>query len=152
MSNQELTIPPRLIAMMQAGVWPQSQEASEQQNLHPRVAPERVRRLAPKEETIYLYAPPFAKVGDLAATAPEFWYTDGALDQIIPELSLVIADFGIGSDAPIALDYRRSTQAPTVIRLHWSEDGGRNNWILCAESFDAFADLLGLDRPADSRG
>jgi hypothetical protein len=79
----------------------------------------------------------------------EFWSEFGALDEISPEESLVIADFGMGSDSPILLDYRFNSASPRVLRLRWSDQGRNNHWVLCASDFDTFADMLGLEHPAD---
>jgi hypothetical protein len=68
----------------------------------------------------------------------------GALDQIEPERALIIGDFGMGSDAPIILDYRNADSDPPVLRLRWSEGRDNNAWVRCAASFDEFADMLGL--------
>jgi hypothetical protein len=74
----------------------------------------------------------------------EFWSSHGALEGISPELSIVIADFGLGSDSPILLDYRQDRSNPTVIRLQWRKPQP-NVWMRCANGFDEFADILGLD-------
>ncbi len=55
-----------------------------------------------------------------------------------------IGDFGLGSDSPILLDYRADRQSPAVIRLLW-KNPGPNVWVRCADDFDLFADMLGLD-------
>jgi hypothetical protein len=92
-----------------------------------------------------------------------FWSKFGALDQISPELSVLIGDFGLGSDSPILLDYRRDVSAPAVIRLKLNPIHGEtitngrkkllgwaNVWLRCADTFDAFADLLGLEQSVSS--
>ena len=105
---------------------------------------ERVRRLAPEESTIYLLAPPFHTVGERAASNP-FW--TGPLvapTELDCDLALDIGDFGLGSDAPILLDYRESPEAPRVIRLRRSSLGRENHWVEMAADFVTFVRLLGL--------
>lgn len=61
----------------------------------------------------------------------EYWATErvkmlGREDEtvfpgnIIPEKSILIADFGLGSDCPIVLDYRNGLNDPTVLILYWN--------------------------------
>lgn len=58
---------------------------------------------------------------------------------IIPEKSLLFADFGIGSDTPFALDYSKNLMEPCVLLLYWGEDVQRDNrWIRIANSFEEF--------------
>jgi len=63
-----------------------------------------------------------------------------ATHEITLELTLIIGDFGLGSDAPLALDYRPSPTKPRVIRLRWGNDG--NHWVQVAETFGQFASHL----------
>ena len=60
------------------------------------------------------------------------------------EHSVVIGDFGIGSDAPIILDYRLDPDSPRVLRLRWGSDIRHNQWIIAAETFDLMCDVLEL--------
>ena len=50
-----------------------------------------------------------------------FW-TDysTSLHEINPDLSLILGDFGIGSDSALILDYRQSP--PRLLRLKWNHD------------------------------
>ena len=61
-----------------------------------------------------------------------------------PPNNAELADFALGSDAPIALDYRQSIDCPTVIRYRWSEWAERNCWVYVAPSFSQFAEKLEL--------
>jgi len=70
-----------------------------------------------------------------------------ALEQITPELCVDIGDLGAGSDSAIVLDYSERPFDPSVIRLQWRKPLP-NVWVRCADSFDAFADMLGLDNNA----
>jgi hypothetical protein len=68
------------------------------------------------------------------------------LAQIDAELALIIADFGLGADSPIILDYARNQLNPPVFRLQWlGKDGNvHNEWTQLASDIDEFVDLLGL--------
>ena len=68
----------------------------------------------------------------------------GALQEISPELSVEIAAFEIGSDSAVVLDYRGGSDNPAVLRLKWQKPKA-NTWDLCAQTFDEFADMLGLE-------
>jgi hypothetical protein len=74
----------------------------------------------------------------------KFWSTFAALEGISPELSVILGDFGLGSDAPILLDYRDDRSTPSVICLKWRKPEP-NVWVRCADCFDQFVDMLGLD-------
>jgi hypothetical protein len=115
------------------------------QELHPRVAADRVRRFAAEESLICLQPPPFRTIADAQAAggAGDFWERFGALDQIVPELALIIGDFGIGSDSVVILDFARDASNPPVLRLRWGPDG-RNDWVQGAREFGEFAEILGL--------
>jgi hypothetical protein len=57
---------------------------------------------------------------------------------------VVIADFGIGADAVVVLDYSRDAANPPVLRLRWAPQGVGNEWVQVARDFDEFAAMLGL--------
>jgi hypothetical protein len=110
---------------------------------------ERIHLFAPEQDRIYLISPPFHTVAERRGVRPgdKFWSSFAAPDGISPELSIDIGAFGLGSDAPILLDYRENSSDPSVIRLviRW-QLGQPNLWVRCAETFDEFADMLGLDQ------
>jgi hypothetical protein len=54
---------------------------------------------------------------------------------------MIIADFGLGSDAVVVVDLRTSP-AP-VLRLRWGQDG--NHWIVMAARLEQFRAALPLD-------
>ena len=139
--SDDFAIPPRLSSLIEAGVWPTTESATSQ-NLRPLAAPEDVDHLAPGENSLFLNPPPFKTLASEIAKNQQFWDEHGALDEIDPELALVIGDFGLGSDAAIVLDYRRTRDEPSVLRLAWSRDG--NHWVEAAPTFEEFARLLRL--------
>lgn len=76
----------------------------------------------------------------------KFCSTFAAPEGIAPDLSVVIGDFGVGSDSPILLDYRDDRSSASVICLKWSGPLGLPNvWLRCAGTFDECADMLALD-------
>ncbi|MBZ5715105.1 hypothetical protein [Nannocystis pusilla] len=138
-----LPLPPLLQTLLDSGRWPRTASEALRQNSAPRASQERVRALAPEEDGLYLAPPPFATVRSLMARQP-FW-SDPEADPrgIDPDLALVLGDFGLGSDAPILLDYRLDARQPRVLRLRWSWSEG-NRWIVAAPDFAGFAAALGL--------
>lgn len=147
MTVGDLRIPQSLVSLIESGRWPRNSEEGLRQNRELRVPIKRVHRFAPEENWLFLCPPPFGKPADMFSKVVDF---HGEADAISPpgdidyERAVVIADFGLGSDAPIALDYRQSLEAPSVIRYRWSERGERNRWIYVAPSFSQFAELLEL--------
>jgi hypothetical protein len=128
-----LSLPRRLITLIDAGFWPGF------------VSKERVHLFAPEEDEVYLFKPPFCTVAQrVSSDTVDFWSEFGALEQITPELCIDIADFGLGSDSPIVLNYRESLENPSVLRLHWRKPQP-NVWVRCADTFDSFADMLDLE-------
>jgi len=140
--NLILPIPTELRALIDEGFWPRDSDAARIQNLRPLIPESLVRRFAPEESKIYLYSPPFPLVRKLMESGEERFWSDPrtAVHEIDPDRTLVIGDFGLGSDAPIALDYRKSTPDPAVIRLRWAREG--NHWLEVASNFAAFASYL----------
>ena len=140
-------IPPLLDALLSSGKWPTNAQQGMAQNLRPLASPDRVRRFAPEEELIYLNAPPFRTIADelqaaSAVVVNEFWMRHGALNQIVPEKALILGDFGLGSDAPIILDYAQHASDPPVLRLRYA--GASTDWVRGARNFEEFATMLGL--------
>jgi len=112
------------------GLWPLNNHACQLQNLHPLIPREIVRSFAPDEETIVLYPYPFCTVAE-ARKSNKYWENErSAIEEIDPALSLVIGDFGLGSDTAIILDYR--TAQPRLLRLQWGAD--ENHWVDCGLS------------------
>ena len=137
------TIPAELHRLIAAGRWPRDADEERRQNGRPLVEPSRVAAFAPEESGVYLLEPGhFATVAQL--TGEPLWRTHGAPDEISFEHTVVIADFGPGSDAPIVLDYRLHPNEPAVLRLRWEQGCAGNHWVGVAQSFRRFAQLLGL--------
>ena len=137
-------IPKSLQQLLAAGRWPRNREEAIRQNLVTLVPVDRIKQLASNENSLYLSAPPFHTVAELAVTN-KFWLDPrSAPTEIDFEHCVAIGDFGLGSDAPILLHYRTNQTEPRVLRLQWSETGGDNHWVEAAPTFDEFARILGL--------
>jgi hypothetical protein len=144
-TTNTLPLPKRLITLIDLGLWPRTDAEERHQNLHSLVSAERVQLFAPEERKIYLLKPPFRTVAERMRRREEkFWSRLGALGEISTELCLEIGAFELGSDSPILLDYRQDGSNPAVIRLLWRKPQP-NSWVRCADSFDQFANMLGLD-------
>ncbi len=117
------------------------------QELLPLVRAERVRRFAERETLICLAPPPFRTIAEEPALGLDYESWEGlwALDQIDPGRALVIADFGLGADSPVILDFARDPGNPPVLCLRWRTPGGGNEWVQGARDFDEFAALLGRE-------
>lgn len=144
-------IPARLQRLLAAGKWPPDLAEEAVQNQPPLVARERVHQFAPEERDIYLLRPPFCSVRQLVrAGEAGFWCSaQAAPGEISFDHTVVIADFGIGSDAPVILDYRPDPRQPCVLRLRYEYMPGPkptmiSHWVGVAGTFDDFADMLGL--------
>ena len=139
-----LRIPFILERLIAEGRWPSTQAEERRQNLTSLVPPETVAGFARGEKHLYLFAPPFRTVASCLPDEREFWDSEIlAPEGIDRELAIVIGDFGLGSDAPIVLDYREGSPPPRVLRLRWWPDAP-NEWVEVAPSFEAFVALLGI--------
>jgi len=139
-----LPVPMRLLALIDQGLWPR-EDWKISQDLKPLVPIERIHLFAPRAHSICLYPPPFCTV----SPTDRFFSEYGLLGGISPELCVDIGDFGLGSDAPLLLNYRQDRTNPTVIGPEWvGERGSPNVWVVFAKNFDEFADMLGLDDAA----
>jgi hypothetical protein len=138
-----LTIPKALTALIESGFWPRNHDEARRQNLQCLLGKSSIHRFAPEEDRIFFLPPPFYTVKQVMAAEQHFWSDPRTVaHEIEPELTLLIGDFGLGSDAPLALDYRLSATEPRVIRLRWAQDG--NHWVEVAPTFDQFAAHLAV--------
>ena len=104
----DFPLPDSLSRLLATGVWPSAKgPLMTEQQLHPIIPSDRVRIFAAEETLICLMPPPFHTIARerAAGGAGDFWERFGALDQIVPERALVIADFGIGADSVVVLYY-----------------------------------------------
>ncbi len=146
MNSNNLTLPTELIALIDAGVWPGVGANMTHQDCNPLVQEDVLHRIIPDQRHLILYPPPFLTISNLIAQGENFWQQPvTAPTQIDPTLTLVIADFGLGGDAVLALDYRQGT-VPSVIRLRWyyPEPEKNNKWELVSSNFGDFCRSLDL--------
>jgi hypothetical protein len=135
-------LPPLLVSLVERGEWPADDYAALRQHVVPRVTPGCVKAFAPEENRLFLYAAPwFDSIGAGVRANKGLTPEQEAIADIDPERTLVIADFGLGSDTAVALDYR-GEPAPTVIRLQWRLPDAPNRWVPVAPTFDAFWAML----------
>lgn len=136
-----LPLPQALTDLINNGFWPTTEQASLAQNLKCLVSPDKIRAFAPEEEWICFYRPPFGTEEQYMKNNPSWDSPMWATHEIEPSLTLIIGDFGLGSDAPIALDYREDRNNPSVIRLQWNL-AEANHWVEVALSFAEFAKMI----------
>lgn len=141
-----LHIPELLVTALETGRWPRTSDEANRQNLQPIFSSQGLQQLAPGERHLFLYPPPFATVAEYATgEGTWFWTKYGALDQLDPELAVVLGDFGLGSDATIVLDYRTVPTEPQVLRLVWPDSRQPiHRWEVMSPDFHTFFTVLGL--------
>jgi hypothetical protein len=140
--DDKLIPPAHLLALIERGSWPRSLVEASAQNLKPLVSAEVVRTFAPDEHAIFLYPPPFHTVQDEIDRGRGLTAEQLAIHDIVPDRTLVIADFGPGSETALALDYRNDGEKPSVIRLRWGSPARPNQWVKVADSFEQFWKMI----------
>jgi hypothetical protein len=145
-------LPAQLIELIAGGKW--SVRHTNKCNTVPACTEAQVRAIAPGESEIHLSNLPFRSLATELEhnTIYRRQLTEaGALDGVDPESFLIIADFSIGSDAMIVLDYSESTSEPVVRYLHWQDNQYpmRARWAPIAMQFSEFVHLLDLDNAAN---
>jgi hypothetical protein len=86
----KLPLPKRLLSLIDTGLWPRTPAEAMHQNIRSLVSKERVQVFAPDEDRIYLLSPPFSTVATRIAHNDKFWSKFGALEQILPNLSVLL--------------------------------------------------------------
>ncbi len=135
MPSAAFVLPEPLPTLIAQGIWPSP------------VRRDCVKEFAPDENELILYKPQeFTTVGDILRTgrtmSPERW----AVQDIDPDRTLLIADFELGSDSGIALDFRDTGREPRVIRLFWPGHKQPNRWVEVAPTFAAFWAMVRLEQ------
>lgn len=143
--SDRLPIPKLLLSLSESGVWPRTEEEVRRQNLEMLVPQSRVQEFAPEESAIFLYPiEPWIAVKDQPGWNDS---PSAALHHIDQDKAVVVADFGLGSDTGVVLDYRVAGP-PKVLRLLWLDTDSTaptsNRWVELADTFDDFARMLGL--------
>ena len=82
----ELLLPQRLIALIDAGLWPNTAVQARKLDHNCHVPNERIHLIAPEENQLYLAVPPFHTIAQrVSGDKSNFWSRFGALEQISPE-------------------------------------------------------------------
>jgi hypothetical protein len=139
-----LRLPSELFALMAAGRWKRPDDLSGVRELFPgelfaqgstftlyslrmmESETRSLRKVREKDRAIYIGEPdPADPPGDIDS-----------------RYAVVIGDMGLGSDQPIALDYRGSGNNPRVLTLRWKTGhrpfGQQNRWVEVAPDFPSF--------------
>lgn len=130
--------------LVELRMWPGTTDEANKQHINTIIPLANLKEFAPDENSIFFYPPPFTRISNALSNEYEYWKKNGALDQIDPNLALIIADFGMGSDTVLTLDYRENITIPTVCRLKWDNENG-NRWLKVADNFATFCRMAGLD-------
>lgn len=141
-----LPIPPDLASLIDRGRWPQNEKEETAQNLKPIIPAARIQEFETNSPGLHLYSPPFVPIRWRVESGEAFWLDPMAAPfEIDHNLAIIIADFGIGFDAPIILDYKNHRTEPVVKYLKWSRVNKLDNhWTTMFDSFSAFAAAIGL--------
>lgn len=141
-----LNLPTELTSLIEVGAWPRTEQESNRQRLDGApIRKDLIQQLVPEESEIWLCPPPFHTIAErCSAGEKNYWDEFGSLDQIDPTRTLLIGDFGIGTETAIALDYR-NPDAPTVLRLSWIGGITKTRWVPFFASFKEFAAALEID-------
>ena len=110
------------------------------------LGPEYARRLSPDDDRLVLLGSPFHTIAAEVAGGNEFWTRNLTnVGEIDYDRALIIADFGLGSDSPVVLYYRDSSE-PVVMYLKWSvrDSTPSHAWVQTHESFEKLASDLDL--------
>jgi hypothetical protein len=142
------TIPERLEYLIKMGIWPATPEQAGAWGAKAPVSTEVAGCFAEGETEIYFDPPPFRTISERIAAGESFWTViDADPSGIDPASSVLIGDFGPGSDSPIILDYRENPADPFVKYLRWGARAPENRWVTGASSFDEFCEMLELPKP-----
>ena len=135
MNQSDLIVPKQLLELIEKGIWPRTIDEANKQHIKTIIPLTKLKEFAPDEDGIYFYTFPFTRISDALMKQYDYWINYGAIDQIDPNLALIIADFGLGSDTLLILDYRENINSPTLYRLKW---GKVNHWV-------TFCKIVGFD-------
>jgi len=133
--------PARLTSLIDTGFWPLDDADCRIQNSFPTMYGRVPSGWAFEDEDLYLYRPPFRSVARHASSGVGWRELPRATRKNL-RATLVIGDFGLGSDSLIFIDF--NTSPSSVKRLTtWGQE-----LRLCdlAKTFDAFADQLALEQ------
>lgn len=143
----ELILPKRLTRLIEDGHWrvvdPAKCFEGEQAKLPRRL----VDSVFPGENLFNCCSPPFSTAESDASVVESIYeaVTGQSLaksNQIDWAKTLLIADFEIGSESSVILDYTEDLGDPSVKWFDWGAPG----WVTACKNFDELADRLELDQ------
>lgn len=149
MMQSTLQIPAGLQSLIDNSHWPTRPEHVKGQDLQSYVPQHLVDNVFPGERNFCFSLPPFKCVMDLKRLGSSeyewFWsHEDARPDQLIHEKILVIADFMIGSDSAVILNYELDPIDPPVMWLRWEKQGTPNQWVKACDNIGEMAERLQL--------
>jgi hypothetical protein len=117
-----LVVPPALVQLLVNGRWRTPGD------------PAKLRKQFPDGLTLYSF--------DFLLRENSHWMQVTDLPgDMSPRQFLLIGDLGHGTDQPLALDYRETASAPTVVFL---EHTPNSHWKRIAPTIEAFAEQIGI--------
>ena len=141
MKKFHFQIPERILHLVELKIWPLNSLEAKFQNTKSFVNEELISKIAPDESSIYFSGfESFDTLENEFSQNYEFWVKEGAINEINPKNCIVIGDFGLGSDAPIVLDYSNNPSNPSVKRLVWGKQ--KNYWEKIADNIDELLNKL----------
>jgi hypothetical protein len=110
LNGVELVLPGLLLEMVESGRWPNERGRD--------VDTDQVRTLAGYcGLPLHLSPPPFRPIAEWEQSGGFFTWGWAAPDGLDHQKAISIADFGLGADSPIVLDYRENPARPSVLYL-----------------------------------
>ncbi|OZG69944.1 hypothetical protein BTA51_28605 [Hahella sp. CCB-MM4] len=148
MNLQKAELPPKLLRLISNSWWPMENSDIIEQDVSPHVSKNLVKALMPEEEKVCFYPYPFLTFQKYIDDGYEFCSlsTENG-GNIIPSKVLVIGDFGIGSDALLAVDYSDENSEPRIIKQMWVETDCVSepaHWRVVSDTVEEFFAALEL--------
>ncbi|MFN3201464.1 MAG: hypothetical protein ACE366_23885 [Bradymonadia bacterium] len=159
MYKYTLPLPPLLLEMLNTGRWPKNSEEASTQQYEAQWVPRAQVSAFCLRDAIYLLSPPFLTVRESALANPSYWLAAnngmGAARGLDMDLAIDLAEFEIGDDSSLVLDYRNSMERPQVLCNYWKaipEKRGSSVlsdslvpiWQVVAPDFPTMVKQLGL--------
>jgi len=142
----EYDLPQEIVELVEARIWPRTEEEYAAQELNPKIDQELVQNIAPLFSVICFDLLPLQSIQELIDEGDDSWQVP-SLNKVDFRKTIVIGDFGSGSDTVIALNYENNPEEPSVIRMDWYNEDNPNlhdrvRWVKISSSFLEFCKLL----------
>jgi hypothetical protein len=136
-----MPLPADLIALIKAGRWKRPTDRSRLDRLFPSEPGVRLELVLYSFDSMQRENKHWVNQTDpMFLGAPDDDRSPGDID---PKLSVLVGDLGLGSDQPVALDYRVSRGEPQVLTLDYTK-GRQTRWVEIAPNIRTFAELMEL--------